>query len=379
MASFMVMWAVGGSTWFKEVSRLRVWLVMILCAGLVLSNVGTACAAVPEEQGLTLQQAIDKAVAYNPALRAKALSIDQAEYNREAAAAAVTFTPTGQTDPDTEKKFLNLVQKDLNWQAAKKDYAAQKDSVVIQVYKAYFGVLQAQAALESAQKSLDYAGWQKRGAVLKHQFGAASAWEVEQQADAYEAARAELAAATQSLDNAYQKFEQLLGLSAGSRPQLTERPSFVPLEVTSLDAAVSRVLEESPSVWKSKQAITQAQIALDIYSFGPAEANTYKATEQGVAIAENNLNTVKDEQAQAVRSLYYSIKQVESNYQSLAEKLRLAERNLNLTRLKLANGTASRAEAAKAEAEAAQARTALLDATCQHLVLVRQFLTPWAA
>jgi len=129
--------------------------------------------------------------------------------------------------------------------------------VAIQVYQAYFNVLQAQAALFSAQKSYDYADWQKRAAVLKHQFGKASLLELKQQEDACKSAQAQLETAKQNLDNAYLEFNQLVGLSASARPDLVDVPTYTPLEVTSIDAAVSRALEESPSVQRAKLPSTR--------------------------------------------------------------------------------------------------------------------------
>jgi len=99
---------------------MRKALVIVLTVWVAVFWLCPSASASDQTQSLTLEKAVDMALSYSPALKAKELSLEQAEYEREAAATAVTYTPTGQADAETEKAFNNLVQKDLNWQVAKK-------------------------------------------------------------------------------------------------------------------------------------------------------------------------------------------------------------------------------------------------------------------
>ncbi|HHV77223.1 MAG TPA: TolC family protein [Syntrophothermus lipocalidus] len=357
---------------------MRKSLVIALTVLFGMLSICPPARAADQTQSLTLEQAVEMALSYSPSLKTKELSLEQAEYEREAAATAVSYTPTGQADAETEKAFNNLVQKDLNWQVAKKEFASQKDSVTIQVYQAYFNVLQAQAALTAAEKSYAYADYQKRAAVLKHQFGKASLLEVKQQENSCQAAQAQLETAKQNLEDAYLKLDQLIGLSSSARPVLTDEPAYDPVEITSIEAEVSRALDESPTVKRAQLSVNQAQIALDIYSFSNAEYNSYKAQQLSIPMAEQNLVSAKNQLEQQVRSLYSSITQLEKNYQNLLSQSQTAQQNLEWTQLKLKYGAASRMEVAQAEAEAAKAYQSLLEAKCQHAVLAKAFATPWA-
>ncbi len=359
-------------------NNIRNILVVITCLAAVTFCFSPRVSASDSSQYLSLEDAVDRALTYSPALKSKELSVEQAEYQREAAALAVSYTPTGQADPETEKAFNNLVAKDLNWQVAKKELSAQRDSVIIQVYQAYYNVLTAEAALVSAEKNLAYADLQKRSAVLRHQFGKASLLEVKQQENSYETAKAQWDSARQSLDDAYVKLNQLIGLSPSARPVLTHRPAFKPVEIISLDSLVSRVLEESPTVKRAQLSVNQAQIALDIYSFSETEYNSYKSQQLSITMAEQNLVSVKSQTEQQVRSLVSSIVQLEKSYQSLKNMYETAEKNLEWTRLKLKYGVASRIELAQAEAEVAKAYQSLLQAQSQHEVLAKALTTPWA-
>lgn len=350
---------------------------LFLAFSLLFLNTGSAFAS-DASQGLTLEQSINLALSHSSTLRAASISIDQAKDNRQAAADQVSYTPTGQATPEAETAFNKLVQADINWQASKKDYQSKKDSVYLSVYQYYYGILQAQAAVASAEQAVYNAELQYRAAGLNYQLGSGSKWQLQQAEESKVAAESELAAAQSSLSDSYTKFNQLLGLAPDERPRLSDQPAFQPLEITSLEAEVSRVLEESPAVWKAQQSIYQAQIALDIYSFSSTESNTYDATEKNVDIAQQNYTTTREQAAQTVRSMYNSIKQLEENHTALLNKIEVAQTNLSYTEVKAAQGIATSLDLAEARYALAQARQNLLNNECQHSILVEAFKTPWA-
>jgi len=362
----------------KGVYLLRKLLVLTLCILSLILGGSTAFADEAAVQELTLQQAVSKALANSRSLRVSEYQIQLAQEDRDSAAEAVDFIPTGQTTPEAEKAFNNLVQKDLSLQAAKKDYQAAQDSVVISVYQAYYGVLEAEAALEAAQQAVDQAELQYRGTALKYQFGAASKLQLMQDNDSYESARQAYATAEKTLADSYEKLNQLVGLQPADRPVLTDQPGFSPLEIDSLEAEIARVLEKSPTVWKAQKAVDQAKIALDIYSYGPAETHTYEGMEISISIAEENARAAEESAAQSLRSLYSNIRQLEESHAGLERKLATAEENLRMTELKYQYGRASRIDLIAARSTVAQSKQALLEAECQHAILVTAFKTPWA-
>ncbi|MGB9792572.1 MAG: TolC family protein [Thermacetogeniaceae bacterium] len=357
---------------------MRKLLTAALCALLIITSSLPAFAEGDSAETLSLKEAIDKAIAHSRVLRLAEYNIQLAQEDRDAAAEKVEYIPTGEATPEAEQAFNNLVQKDLDLQAAKKDYQAQKDSIVISVYQAYYGVLEAEATLDVAQKALDQADLEYRATSLKNQFGGASKYEVEQKQNNLEAAKQSYTAAEKALASAYEKLNQLVGLQPDERPVLTDKPVFSPLQIDSLDAEIARVLDASPTVWRAKEAITQAKIALDIYSYSSTEAHTYKGMEISVSKAEENAQAAKENAEQTVRSLYNSIQQLEANHAALERKLAAAEETLRMTELKYQYGRASRLELLAAQSAAASCRQALLNNECQHAILVQAFKTPWA-
>jgi Outer membrane protein len=159
----------------------------------------------PGAPQLTLEQAVALAMDNSTTLKADLLAIDQAKEDRDAAGLAVTYTPTGRATPEAEAAFTRLLQADLTWRMAKKTYEADRDSVVMKVYQAYTGVLQACAAVDAAEKALRSADWQHRAAVAGYRVGTLSKSQMIQADASTTGAQAQLAAAEKALDDAYHK------------------------------------------------------------------------------------------------------------------------------------------------------------------------------
>lgn len=365
----------------------------ILAALLCLLLIAYPFPAFAEESStatLSLKEAVDQAIAHSRALRLSQHRIDKAELDVEAAEGnadsatekAVYAAANGDTYSEivTEAYRANnaLALKELALQSAKKDYQAQKDAVVISVYQAYFGVLEAEAALDAAKLALDQADFNYRAACLKQQFGFASSLQLKQEKNNLEAAKQSYASAERNLAAAYEKLNRLIGFSPDERPVLTDRPSFSPLEVTSLDAAVARALAESPTVWKAEASVDQAKIALDDACCSPITSEEYESLEIDISMAEENAASEKENLSQSLRSIYRSIEQLEEEHAVLESKLAAAEDALRLAELKQKHGRASRLELIAAQSAVASCRQALLSNECQHAILVQAFRTPWA-
>lgn len=350
--------------------------IFFLAGGLFVFFNSYACAE--EQRQITLQEAVEMAFRHSSDLRAAEYNIDKTKYERDAAAEDVEYTPTGQASYEAETAFNKLVQADIDWQAAKKSYQAKKDSIRLSVYEAYFSVLKSRAAVELARLAADNADLEYRAARLKYQVGCGSKKDAEQKEKDLASAKASLTAAEKALDDSYTKLNYLLGLSPDERPELTDQPEFSPFSVDNLNAEVSRVLEESPTVWQARKSVDQAKIALDIYSFSSSEAYTYDSMETNVSIAEQNMQTAEEEAEKTVYSLYNSIQQLEQQHEELVQELEKAQSDLQVVEAKFKNGTATALELAAARYTLVQAQKGLLDAECQHVILVEAYKTPWA-
>ncbi|MGQ9825695.1 MAG: TolC family protein [Desulfotomaculales bacterium] len=342
-----------------------------------------AWAKEPATPELTLQQAVEMALANSKSVKRAEYDVDRSYEVRQKAADNVKWFPAGPISGENAAKaaaaFTGLVQADIGWQSAKKSYEAEKDATAMSVQKAYYEVLKAQEKVRSAELAAKNAEWQYR--VLKAKFAAGMAAQTNLVAGeaGLAAAKGALEAAKKALDDTYQQFNLLVGLWPEDRPVLVDRPGFEPLKVDNLDAAVERAVEESPSVWLAKQNIDYYKLRLDLYPFNSSSAtDPYKAWEIDVSKKELEAASAEEQFRRLVRSIYYAARQVEDSYAAQEQLVATAKENLRVTEVKYQVGMATRAEVADAQAKLADAERSLLEMACQHEILRLAFAKPWA-
>jgi outer membrane protein TolC len=356
-------------------------LLMVWGAGAALADTSSG-AATGTQQQLTVQQALDMAMATSSSLISSSYSIDQAKNKMIQQTEPITglsslaFTPSGNTSAATEGAFNALVAANLSLQQAKKALQAGQDTVTYQVYSAYYTILQDEAALDAAQQSFNLADLQQRITNLEYQVGGASQYDVVQETQSYAAAQNSLDAAKTNLGTDYQKFNQLVGLATGDRPVLTDQPSFAPLVIGSLDAEVSRVLASDVNISSAQNTVTEQQEALTVVSQDPA-AN--KSSADTLGAAQQNLVTEQNNVSQGERNMYYSIQNLESSQDSLQQALTTAQDNLKMIQVKYDVGMDTKIDVQTAQSSLNSAQLALLKNTISHQLDVMAFETPWAA
>lgn len=355
---------------------------LIMFAGAIAVG-GVAWAKEPATPELTLQQAVDMALANSKSVKKAEYDVDRSYEVRQKAADNVKWYPAGPISGEDAAKaaaaFTGLVQADIGWQSAKKSYEAEKDATVMSVQKAYYEVLKAQEKVRSAELALKNADWQYSLLKAKFAVGMAAKTNLVAGEAGLSAAKGALEAAKKALDDTYQQFNLLVGLWPEDRPVLVDRPGFEPLKVDDLDAAVERAVEESPSVWLAKQNIDYYRLRLDLYPFNSSSASDpYKAWEIDVSKKELEAASTEEQFRRLVRSIYYAARQYEESYAAQEQQVAAAKENLRVTEVKYQVGMATQAEVVDAQAKLADAERSLLEMACQHEILRLAFAKPWA-
>ncbi|HHW43245.1 MAG TPA: TolC family protein [Desulfotomaculum sp.] len=360
----------------------RLVTVLILVFGLLVPSM--AWAKEPATPEMTLQQAVEQALANSKDLKNAEYDIERGKEVRDLASDNMKeWTPSGtivgEGAAQAAMNFTGLVQADLAWQMARKSYNAEKDSVIMAVYQAYDRILQNQEGVRAAEAALKAADWQNRAAFYGLKAGTISKSDFLKGDASLEGAKASLEAAKKALEDAYQQFNQLVGLWPEDRPVLVDKPVFTPLQIDNLDYEVERAVEESPNLWLAKKQIDLAKLNLDLYDFSnPHRTEPYEAKEIDVNKAEVSATSAEEKMRQLVRTIYYNIRQLEEQYAGLEQQVKVAQENLRVVKVKYDLGMATRQEIVAAEASLAGAQKALLVATCQHEVLKMAFEKPWA-
>lgn len=352
--------------------KLNILLVMLLSMFICLPVSEGA-----ESASITYEQAVDMAVSKNYSLKNAEMNIERSYEVRKDASDNSKYTPLGPGNSTANKAFTGLVQADIAWQMSKKDYEMMKDGLTYSVKQSYNAVLQAMEKKKIADMTEKNAYWQNRIAEFKYQAGMMSSLERLSANSNHRSAGDNKKAAEKALEDSYQKFNQLIGISIDSRPDLTTLPEFKKMEGDSLETHVSRILSESNSVWLANQQINIAKLNLDLYTFNVPGAEPYDAKKIDVAKSENTAADTKEQLAKAIRSLYYSIRQMEDQHGVLQANLVMAEESLKITRVKHNIGMATQAELISAELAVEQIKQQIFDITAQHDNLVMAYKKPW--
>lgn len=350
--------------------------IFILCSFVLSPTVSWADGpATPE---FTLQQAVEKAKQNSEALKSAGYDIDRGYEVRKYAADKVKYIPTGPTSGTAANAYKGLIQADMNWDSSKRNYTVQEDTVVMQTYQAYDGLLLALGKVKVAEAQVKSDDLQRIVVDANVRVGIKSKADLIQAEATFKNAKAALETANKDLDDSYQKFNQLLGLQPDDRPVLVEKPKLDELKVASVDAYIDRVIDDIPAVWQAQDALELAKISSNLYDFTSTQnSDPHYAKEIDISKAELSVSSAKEQIQKSLRTLYYSIKKQEEQYVGAQENVKSAEEALRVIKVKYDVGIATRSEVAAAELKLSQAEQSILDLSCQHNISTLTFQKPW--
>jgi hypothetical protein len=366
--------------------------MILLLSGLLMAwGTGAALAATgsgasPAQQQITLQQALSMAMTGNTSMNSQTAEVDQANNDlsttQQENVTSLNFSPLGTSgspsvvDPGVESAINSLATAGLNLQYQQRELQTAQDTVTYDVYQDYYAIVHDEATVNEAQQAYNLADLQERVTNLEYQVGSASQYAVTQEQQAEGAEKAALDNANTTLNSDYEKFNQLVGLASTARPELTDQPSFAPLDCTNLNGAVSQAIADSPSVLKAQYAISSDKTALSMVSDVPSDN---MANEDTLNEDENSLAATEDGIDQSESNLYQTIASLESEQNSLEQTAAKDQSNLQIVEIECNIGTATKVDLQTAQSTLAQDQLALLGNTVTHQMDVMQFEKPWAS
>jgi len=337
----------------------------------------TLCtAAYADQSRLTYQQAVDMALTSSKTLKNAAADVDRTYEVRKDASSEGMIIPMEPGDPGVVKTYMGSMKADLYWQMSKKTLEIARDKIGYTVKQAYNTVLLAGEKKKVADLAVENHYWKNRLAELKYQNGMVSSIEHMQANSDYSGARESQKAAAKGLDDAYQKFNSLVGLSSDARPILTEVPQFAKLGDIDLEKRVSQVTSDNYNVWLDDQKTNLAKLDLDLYSSRTA-SEPYSAKQIDVTKAQNTADDSRTNIAKLVRTIYYSLKQLEDTYSTLQAKLTVADQAFKITQVKFDIGMATKAEVVSAQYDLEQLRLQVMEYGLNHDNQQMLFEKPW--
>ena len=354
-------------------------LFTVIATVLVIAfTTGIAYAREPITSELTLNQAVEMAGKYSKALQKAELEVDRTGEIRSHRYDQLAYVPgDAAVGNPAEIAWARMLSDDLTWRMSGKSLSVEEDSLVLNVCQKYWDVLKAQDTIDAKKAVLRQADWDLRKARASAQIGLVTRLILSQVEAQTAGAKADLAAAENTLDTAYAELNSLLGFWPEDRPVLIDAVEFVPLKVDNLDVAIQRVIETSPSVWLAQERATM-QKYLEELMFYTGEYRPYQARKIEVEQAELDAVSAKEAMRLATRSLYYGVMSLEESYRPLADAVGIAEESLRITEIKYELGMVTKADVAAAEAVLAETGQRVQSIVYQHAYTKLAFQKPWA-
>lgn len=365
-------------------------IVMLMLGTLMLTTfwIPACWAGEPAAPQLKLNEAITMAIKNSKSAQKAKLGIEKAEGKRDYIARQVTFAPMAGVSsiPAVDSAWYSLLSADLSWQMSKKSYGVEEDRLALNASQKYWNVQKAmlkvrskELAVSKAELALRRTQAMVRLGMLPAELPPSTSPQVAlSNAEAGLArAKSDLTAAQNELNSAYDALNQMVGLPAEGRPLLTDDIKFGPLVIDSLDAALQRVLDASPSIWQAEESVKMAKYAQEsMWATGQYSPHTVRQAE--LEQAQLDAMSARDTVNLATRSLYYTVRNLEAGIQTAEKALAGAENALRVAKLQYELGMITKEGLVQSEVSLTEAKQSLLDLTTQHAYFKLAFQKPWA-
>jgi outer membrane protein len=333
---------------------------------------GIADSQGPEEIALTLEQAVEMAIANNPQVgmaqadkKKKEISYKQAKD----AGAKVEDTPMEATYEGKLMAKLKPKIAEREGEQAAKVYDITINGVKVQAENAYYNLIQAREKQEIASNTLKRADEQLRIAQLRYELGTAAKVEVLAAEAGQAAARAGLTAARNNYKQSMLELNKCLAIDL----ETTLKPSGVfqfEKEEFLLQDLLDRAMVEDMSIIKAQDTYEMAKWSYDLLVslYGSTFYETRKAEQDRVA-AQLFLEQTKNDLVTKVHKNYYAYLALEEQYQYLLKNVEVKQEAYRLTQLSYENGLATLNEIQEASDALKEAEVNLSDCIFQYNTL----------
>ncbi|BAU26526.1 outer membrane efflux protein [Aneurinibacillus soli] len=336
-----------------------------------------APAAAAQQQGLTYQGAIDKALNKSLELKNIQADIDRSFEVKNNLGRSLSFVPTGPGNQGANSAYMGVEKAEIGYQMTQKQLEIKKDQIAYSTRKAYNAILQAQSKKQLALLTEKNSELQNNISFYKYQYGMASLVDSDRAQKNYAADKKNSQVAETNVSSSYQTFNQLVGLETKAVPQLAEKPDFKKLNESDLDNHIGRVIDTNPQVWLANKNIDLAQVDVKLLNYNSGQGESYDTKKLDLEKNQNTYANAKEQIDSAVRTLYYNILQIEDQYSVLEQKLEIAQDAYNTLKVQFDVGLATKADLSSARLSVEQLKQQLFELALNHDNLVEAYQKPW--
>ncbi len=347
-----VMMASAGSTWAAESAS----TTPATTTAAPTQPASLAPANAPEE--LTLDKAVQQALATNSTLKSTRLDVDTADTNARLVDAKVgDISSEFIASLDAAKqKYVTQAQAEAAKKVNAQFLKATESKIKLGAEKAFYDLLNAQADLELKKQSLKRAETQLKVAQSAFNVGTRAKTELLQAEAGLAGAQAAVASSESNLLVARMKLNQFLGVDLNKEWVLKNQDKEPAGPSVKLEDAVAQALQKRAEIVQKQEEINVQQLNVDLIA-KYSSLGTY----QGM-MAKNDLEKAKLALEDTKRSItvevtqaYYQLVAAKSGLDALKKAKDAAAENYRLTNLRFENGLATTLEVIGAEEDLSKA------------------------
>ncbi|WP_054693764.1 TolC family protein [Syntrophomonas palmitatica] len=323
---------------------------------------------------LSMAQAYDMALKNSNTIKQDELSVQISEEMKKFRDERVLFTPFAASSPAADAAYTAAVSASISQQMAGKTKTADEDKLFVDVVTEYTDLLAAQEDYAYNQKAIKYAENKWKADSLSYALGLASLVQRNQAEAAYKSAKAAYELSKLGLEKAYQDFNYLVGLNRDARPILTEKPSYSKYEVANLDNAISRAMDQHPTLWNLGQQVNLARINTNLVD---VNSGSLKASMLDYEKTQLTASNAVKQTENGLRSLYNGLQQLEETYVTLEQQLKIYQETEKNKKAMYELGMLTKNDYDYAQLDTLKALKALNSTTYRHEIMKINFEKPW--
>lgn len=335
--------------------------IVFLVGLLLLLTLIPAVAAPAEDEtlSLTLEEAMELALANNNQVELNRLSIEKAKLELEQAkhgAKKIDFDAIDAMPREMRAglgldmyqlhlaKYVAPVASQAKLTIAEKQVELSENVLRLEVEKNYYELLRKKTALDNAQNALLRAQEQLRIAQESYKAGVLAKSDVVGAEVLVASKEAEVVNAQNQFDKAVMNLAQTLGLELDTKIVPATQFSFEPV-IIDLAKEVEKALEQDISVIGAKEGLKVAEVTFEqARGFYTPNVFMYREAEYGLEEAKVNLKKAQDEVELKVRNAYLDLLSAQKAYETLEKSLEAAKENYRVAKLRFEAGVATRLE-----------------------------------
>lgn len=337
-------------------------------------------------ESLTIDQAVDKALAYSHTIKTLDENAEKIDDNLETASRAFYYLGIDNSTDTTATnnslaysiRYLNNTLRSLN---ANKEIA--KQGIRLSIENVFNSIKAAEEDINLYEENLIIQDKNIKIAEVKKNLGLISQIEYDNTVTQYKTLETEKQNLEISLDNTYRSLNKIMGTDLEKRYDIVfEDEEYTVMPNTDVTMAIERALTSTEKIKAAKDALDLANYDYNVYThtsstaYDASQQGTYKTKKNTISQASRDLDDARTSLRTSMTSIYDNIITLEQSYIDTQNTLNLLKSQYEVVKAQYDIGKATEIDVLTVEYNIHKAEAGLDKIVRNHNILVKQFNNP---